>query len=76
MCDRHCPFCENEVEDEIHFLLTCSTYRDLRKGIVNFSELGTSSELEVVKFLMNHKPRAIAKYTVTAFKRRESLLTK
>ncbi len=50
VCDRLCPFCENEVEDEIHFLLTCSTYRDIRKGIVNFSELGTSSELEVVNF--------------------------
>ncbi len=27
LCDRRCRFCKNEVEDEIHFLVTyiCST---------------------------------------------------
>ncbi len=25
--DRFCPFCPNKVEDEVHFLLDCPTYR-------------------------------------------------
>ncbi len=72
----HCPFFKNEVEDKINFLLTCSTYKDLRKDIVHFSEISASSKLQVLQFLMNHKLRAIAKYTVTAFRKRELLLTK
>ena len=27
---RHCPFCPNIVEDEMHFLVTCKTYHKLR----------------------------------------------
>ena len=23
---RFCPFCPNEVEDEIHFMITCKNY--------------------------------------------------
>ena len=36
---RYCPFCQNSVENEVHFLLVCPTYnirRDvLTKTIVN-----------------------------------------
>ena len=30
--DRTCPVCKKEVEDEIHFLLRCSYYSNLRES--------------------------------------------
>ena len=30
ICDRTCPFCTDQIEDEFHFLLKCPTYRQLR----------------------------------------------
>ncbi len=42
---------------------------------VHFSEISSSRDLEVVILLMNQKPSAIVG-TVTAFRKRESLLTK
>ena len=32
--NRSCPFCSEPVEDEIHFLVSCETYKDLRKPII------------------------------------------
>ena len=31
--DRKCPFCPEEVEDELHFLIKCPTYKFLRKKL-------------------------------------------
>ena len=28
---RFCPFCKNQVEDEVHFLMQCKTYKIFRK---------------------------------------------
>ena len=30
---RHCPFCPSEIEDELHFLIECKTYRSHRKEL-------------------------------------------
>ena len=35
---RFCPFCKNEVESEMHFLLDCSVYRNVRNGLFNSIE--------------------------------------
>ena len=35
--DRSCPFCPNDIEDEIHLLVKCPTYRHLREGL--FTEI-------------------------------------
>ena len=32
---RFCPFCPNNVEDEIHFLLSCPVYRIPRSDMIN-----------------------------------------
>ena len=32
--ERLCPFCPNLVEDEIHFLLNCHTYRNIRESLM------------------------------------------
>ena len=30
---RHCPFCENIVENEHHFIMECGTYDSLRQSL-------------------------------------------
>ena len=32
--NRFCPSCPNVVEDEIHFLINCELYREIRKPII------------------------------------------
>ncbi len=43
--------------------------------MVHVSKITIGIDLEVVNFPISHNPTAIAKYTVTAFKKGESLLT-
>ena len=33
--DRLCPFCENSIETEEHFLIKCQTFSPLRKELYN-----------------------------------------
>ncbi len=30
VCERNCPVCKTDLEDEYHFLLKCPAYKDLR----------------------------------------------
>ena len=39
---RFCPFCENQVEDEIHFLLDCRALTHLRMEL--FSKINNETE--------------------------------
>ena len=39
---RFCPFCENQVEDEIHFLLDCRGFTHLRMEL--FSKINNETE--------------------------------
>ena len=32
--DKFCPFCQDTLEDEFHFLLECETYAELRKKYI------------------------------------------
>ena len=34
---RICPICDNEVENEIHFLLNCDLYNDFREDLLNLA---------------------------------------
>ena len=43
---RFCPFCPNKVEDEVHFLLICPTYRVPRTEMINTIARETPSFLE------------------------------
>ena len=43
---RFCPFCPNKVEDEVHFLLICSTYRVPRTEMINAIARETPDFLE------------------------------
>ena len=35
ICDRTCPFCPDQTENELHFLLKCPTYRELRRKLLD-----------------------------------------
>ena len=35
LCDRSCPFCPDKVESEIHFLIQCPIYTELRREMLD-----------------------------------------
>ena len=51
---RLCPFCEHEVENEIHFLLECPIYKGLREadGVFRLDEQNMS---EREKFIITSR---------------------
>ena len=58
--ERFCPFCTNRVEDEIHFLIKCPTYNEIRKEVINDSlELKPNfifyTDLEKFMFLLTNE---------------------
>ena len=78
---RLCLICGNgEVEDESHFLLSCTTYNQNRQTLFShipnldyFQTLGSSDKL---KFLVNEPAmvKQIAKFIVKAFEFRSTLI--
>ena len=70
MNERLCKLCsENEVEDEIHFLLKCPNYNDERIALLNQAITLNQNFInlpiaEQVKFLMNNLNliKHVAKY--------------
>ncbi len=37
--DRLCPFCTNEIENEVHVIVNCSLYDDIRVPLFNKSSV-------------------------------------
>ncbi len=75
--DRTCPFCKNEVEDDIHFLLiNCIMYNQGRNTLC----LGTEEtyvnqdKTLILKFVMEHCPQELAKYLLNAFMKHTEML--
>ena len=33
--ERNCPFCDNTIENEIHFMFVCSKYKDIREKYIS-----------------------------------------
>ena len=60
--DRLCSLCSRgEVETELHFLLHCDKYSDLReyffpKIIIQYKEFETIKDEEKIKYLLGEKP--------------------
>lgn len=78
--ERLCKLCsENEVEDEIHFLLKCPNYNEERIALLNqamtlnqnFINLPIAEQL---KFLMNNLIKHVAKYLSNAWSKRRKCL--
>ena len=61
--DRLCSFCSGgEVETELHFLLHCDKYPDLReyffpKIIIQYKEFETIKDEEKIKYLLGEEPK-------------------
>ena len=77
---RYCPFCEDQVENEVHFLFKCPTFLNVRNDLSsyiqehnpNFLALNDNEKLEC---LMNNMDTHIAKYIYNAFELRSFLVS-
>ena len=81
--DRLCPFCENSIETEEHFLIKCQTFSPLRKELYNkikhelpfFTRVNENQKFVV----LTSEPSAAhitANYLQNAFEIRRFLLAK
>ena len=77
---RFCPFCENVVECEIHFITGCHTYRDLRPDLyremakLNLSFPYLSRKDQFVFILTHSQHPAVASYIKNGLELRDYLL--
>ena len=81
--DRKCPFCKHDIETEMHALLKCKEYVDIRNILFeqassiesNFSDF---TDIEKVEFLFSNERmiRSSAKTCFNILKKRNSLLYK
>ena len=53
--DKNCPFCRDCIEDEIHFLLNCDMYIELRRKYLDFYIKYMNSMGFTLSFLINGK---------------------
>ena len=74
---RFCPFCQGTVEDELHFLINCPTYKYLRKPVMDSlstENVDVTPITEVFITLMTNHTTEVANFTQRAFELREFLL--
>ena len=78
---RFCPFCPDVVEDEIHFLLKCKTYHNLRRVFLadaekDISVLPQQSDVQQFCSLINLTPHITSQFLYRALELREFILRK
>jgi hypothetical protein len=75
--ERICSLCsENNVEDEIHFLLHCPLYSEYRAKLfenTGFNQM-LMSDRDALCMLISNYPRQVAKYLHSSFMLRKSIL--
>jgi len=74
---RLCPFCKNDIENEFHFLLICTTYLDLRKMYIPIKYYTPATTNKFNKIMSSREEkliRSIAMFLYYAFERRNALL--
>ena len=67
---RYCSFCQGTVEDELHFLLNCPTYKYLRKPVMDslsIENIDVTPITEVFITLMTKPTTEVAMFTQKAF---------
>ena len=77
--DRLCRLCDNNcVENEIHFLLHCPKYINIRLQsfgkILNDSEFIRFNDEDKLRFLFTNNVRKIAKYLAKAYLHRSNVI--
>ena len=80
--DRTCPFCTDIVEDEIHFLINCKVYSDLRftffQTVISFNEtFESNTDLENFLYIiqLDALQLNLATLIYKMIRRRRALLT-
>ena len=82
--ERKCIFCENEIENEEHFLIICPIYRVGRKSLENicnksFTRYEHLNENQIFIFLMSNEndksSKALEKVISNSFIIREKIIT-
>ena len=76
---RFCSFCQGSVEDELHFLINCPTYKYLRKPVMDslsIENIDVTPITEVFITLMTKPTTEVAKFTHKAFELREFLINR
>jgi hypothetical protein len=77
---RICELCNlNEIENEIHFVIKCPLYEDLRQTMYGeiirfFPNFSTESEMDKYKICMKNLPHKVARYMVHFWNRRKMTL--
>jgi len=78
---RFCPFCKNEVESELHFLIDCNVYRNTRNDFFNSIEREKpffrylQKEDKFSYLLTNANQKQVAEYVYNIFELRNFLTT-
>lgn len=74
LTDRLCVFCNlNEIENEIHFILKCTLYNDLRNLLIRNTTGSTNyEEFELFRTLVCTYPRQCSQFIINALKLRQS----
>ena len=76
---RFCPFCLDKIEDEIHFLIKCPLYNNLRAPFLNsmFAEyinVEDIPEKDLFVYLMSLSSVEVANFVHKAFELRNFLI--
>ena len=77
---RFCPFCQNSVETEIHFLFHCPIYNTMRVELFNIIITGNNgfyfyTTEEKLDYIMTHIDNQVAKFINLSFELRTFLLS-
>ena len=73
-----CPLCLSAVEDEVHFVLCCPAFEDLRYEFTESKYFNNSCEFRLALLLAAQNERALknlALFLYNAFNRRKTLLS-
>ena len=78
---RFCPFCTDKVEDEVHFLLNCPVYNNMRKPVLDSLGIenmlpGDTRDSDIFISLMTNSLEEVATFTKKSFELREFLINK
>ena len=68
---RFCPFCPTYIEDEIHFLVKCPTYKELRDKLV-INTIHSNNRDIFLAILKQDKLNTTAKFIFEAFELRKT----
>jgi hypothetical protein len=75
--ERVCKLCNESVEDEAHFLLTCASLKKVRKQILGHEIFKGDSTSLLINFLSKFEggsPTTIAKFVFLGMQARDQIL--